>query len=111
METETIEEYAERRARGTGSDNWEEIMEGIVEGYEFAIINNKYVTRVELISYQNGREKVIKTDDIELSFQDDGRTLKIFYGYGKLDNLKHFTKHPKLFFGYQGAEDIKHFIK
>lgn len=50
------------------------------------------ITRVELISKQNGREKVIKTDDIELSFQDDGRTLKIFYGYSKLDELKHFTK-------------------
>lgn len=50
------------------------------------------ITRVELISKQNGREKVIKTDDIELSFQDDNRTLKIFYGYGKLDELKHFTK-------------------
>ena len=48
------------------------------------------VTRVELISKQNGREKVVKTDDIELSFQDEGRTLKIFYGYGKLDDLKHF---------------------
>lgn len=50
------------------------------------------ITRVELISKQNGREKVIKTDDIELSFQDDGRTLKILYGYGKLDDLKHFTE-------------------
>ena len=40
---ETIEEYAERRAKGTGSDNWEEIKEGIIEGYEFAIIDNKNV--------------------------------------------------------------------
>ena len=58
----------------------------------YKYIDNKDVTRVELISKQNGREKVIKTDDIQLSFQDDGRTLKIFYGYGKLDRLKHFTK-------------------
>jgi len=42
------------------------------------------VNRVEIISKKNGREKVVRAEDIELSFQDDGRTLKIFYGY--LDN-------------------------
>ena len=57
--------------------------------------NKNKITRVELISCKNGREKVIKTDDIELSFQDENRTLKIFYGYGKLDDLKHFTNNQK----------------
>jgi hypothetical protein len=39
------------------------------------------VNRVEIISKKEGREKVVRAEDIELSFQDDGRTLKIFYGY------------------------------
>ena len=48
------------------------------------------VTRVEIINKDSGREIVIKSEDLELSFQDDGTTLKIFYGYGKLDKLKTF---------------------
>jgi len=40
------------------------------------------INRVEVISKNGGREKVVKTEDIELSLQDDGTTLKIFYGYG-----------------------------
>lgn len=48
------------------------------------------INRVEVISKNGGREKVVKTEDIELSLQDDGTTLKIFYGYGKLDKLKTF---------------------
>ena len=48
------------------------------------------VTRVEIISKDSGREIVIKSEDIELSFQDDMRTMKVFYGFGKLDELKHF---------------------
>ena len=48
------------------------------------------INRVEVISKNGGREKVVKTEDIELSLQDDSTTLKIFYGYGKLDKLKTF---------------------
>ena len=48
------------------------------------------VTRVEIINKDSGREIVIKSEDIELSFQDDMRTMKVFYGFGKLDELKHF---------------------
>jgi hypothetical protein len=44
------------------------------------------ITRVEIISKKNGREKIIKAEDIELSFQDNNQTLKIFYGY--VDNDK-----------------------
>ena len=40
------------------------------------------VNRVEIISKVNGREKVVRAEDIELQYQDDGKTLKIFYGYG-----------------------------
>jgi hypothetical protein len=47
---------------------------------------NHGVTRVEIISKKEGREKVVRAEDIELSYQDDGRTLKIFYGY--VDNDK-----------------------
>ena len=48
------------------------------------------INRVEVISKNGGREKVVKTEDIELSLQDDNKTLKVFYGYGKLDKLKTF---------------------
>jgi hypothetical protein len=58
----------------------------------YKYVDNTDVNRVELVSKENGREKAVKTNDITLSFQDDGKTLKIFYGYGKLDNLKHFSK-------------------
>jgi hypothetical protein len=44
---------------------------------------NQKVSRVEIISKKNGREKVVKEEDIELSFQDNNQTLKIFYGYNK----------------------------
>jgi hypothetical protein len=40
------------------------------------------INRVEIISKVNGREKVVRAEDIELQYQDDGKTLKIFYGYG-----------------------------
>lgn len=50
------------------------------------------INRVEIINKDRGREKVVKAEDIELSFQDGGLTLKVFYGYGELDKLKHFTK-------------------
>jgi hypothetical protein len=43
------------------------------------------INRVEIISKVNGREKVVRAEDIELQYQDDGKTLKIFYGYGNLD--------------------------
>jgi hypothetical protein len=46
---------------------------------------NQKVTRVEIISKKNGREQVVRAEDIELSFQDDNRTLKIFYGYADND--------------------------
>ena len=49
------------------------------------------VKRVEIVSKDKGRERVIKSEDIELSFQDDFKTLKVFYGYGELDELKHFS--------------------
>jgi hypothetical protein len=58
-----------------------------VEAYKKLPIN-----RVEVISKNGGREKVVKTEDIEISLQSDGTTLKIFYGYGKLDKLKHYKK-------------------
>ena len=48
------------------------------------------INRVEIINKDRGREKVVKAEDIELSYQDDGLTLKVFYGYGELDKLKHF---------------------
>ena len=48
------------------------------------------ITRVEIINKDRGREKVVRSEDIELSFQDDFKTLKVFYGYGELDELKHF---------------------
>ena len=48
------------------------------------------INRVEIINKDRGREKVVKAEDITLSYQDDGLTLKVFYGYGELDELKHF---------------------
>ena len=48
------------------------------------------ITRVEIINKDRGREKVVRSEDIELSFQDEYRTVKVFYGYGELDKLKHF---------------------
>lgn len=39
------------------------------------------INRVEIINKDRGREKVVKAEDIELSYQDDGKTLKVFYGY------------------------------
>ena len=39
------------------------------------------INRVEIISKQDGREKVVKAHDIEFSLQDEGTTLKVFYGY------------------------------
>lgn len=40
------------------------------------------ITRLEVINKDRGREKVVYSDDIELSFQDEHKTVKIFYGYG-----------------------------
>lgn len=48
------------------------------------------ITRLEVINKDRGREKVIRGQDITLSLQDDMTTLKVFYGYGELDELKHF---------------------
>lgn len=48
------------------------------------------INRVEIINKDRGREKVVKAEDITLSYQDDEKTLKVFYGYGELDELKHF---------------------
>lgn len=49
------------------------------------------INRVEIINKDRGREKVVRAEDITLSYQDDGKTLKVFYGYGELDELKHFS--------------------
>lgn len=48
------------------------------------------ITRLEVINKDRGREKVIRGQDITLNLQDNMTTLKVFYGYGELDELKHF---------------------
>jgi hypothetical protein len=42
---ETIEEFAERIARGYGSDNWVEIMEGIIEGAKWQQEQNNLIEK------------------------------------------------------------------
>lgn len=49
------------------------------------------INRVEIINKDKGREKVIRGQNITLSLQDNMTTLKVFYGYGELDELKHFS--------------------
>ena len=49
------------------------------------------INRVEIINKDKGREKVIRGQNITLSLQDNMTTLKVFYGYGELDGLRHFS--------------------
>lgn len=44
---------------------------------EAEVINN--ITRVEVINKISGREYVVKSEDIEVQYQDNGKTLKVFY--------------------------------
>lgn len=64
---------------------------------EYAILKTS-VTRVEIISKENGRERVIRDEDIELSFQDANKTLKVFVGY------KEETKKQPLFKTFDGVD-------
>lgn len=46
--------------------------------------NENQISRVEVISTKNGREYVnMNTGKVTLSYQDDGKTLKIFIEKGK----------------------------
>lgn len=46
-------------------------------------MNINGITRFELIEKENGREKVIYNNEIEVEIQDDCRTLKVFYDKNK----------------------------
>ena len=81
---ETLEEFAERIAKAFDIDNYKPIMELIIEGAKWQTEQNNTskVNRVEVIQHSppyNGRAYTnYNAKNVEIQFQDDNTTLKIF---------------------------------
>lgn len=80
---EEIEELAENSSYNN-PEHFEDYQDGMyygfIKGYtqcQSDILQDQTVTRFEVID-ENGRVYVAKDCKVELSYQDDGRTLKVF---------------------------------
>ena len=72
--------YIVERLFALGHDYNEDTRSGYIKGYtqcQKDMLHNQTVTRFEVID-ENGRVYVAKDCKVELSYQDDGRTLKVF---------------------------------